>query len=280
MTCGVYCIENIINNKKYIGYSINIERRWNRHINDLRKNKHDNSCLQNAWNKYREGNFVFSILGEFPKELLKEKEVYYIRKYNTNNRLYGYNLTAGHDGSGSLSEEHKDKIAKAARNRKLNRTNRLTSKYLGVVYVKRKHRVKRWCAEISSNKKLYGIGYYYTEVEAALAYNENVKKYFGEDVKLNIISDEEIKKAMDISEKMKDDYLSKQTSRYKGVRKITDSAKWSARFQINKDRIYVGSFETEVEAAMDYNEAASYYLGWNANLNEISKSDIEEMWNA
>ena len=26
--CGVYCIENILNNKKYIGISRDINRRW------------------------------------------------------------------------------------------------------------------------------------------------------------------------------------------------------------------------------------------------------------
>ena len=33
MTCGIYKIENKINGKVYIGQSIEIERRWQKHLN-------------------------------------------------------------------------------------------------------------------------------------------------------------------------------------------------------------------------------------------------------
>ena len=29
--CGIYCIENMINHKKYVGQSIDIYRRWSQH---------------------------------------------------------------------------------------------------------------------------------------------------------------------------------------------------------------------------------------------------------
>jgi len=278
MACGIYCIRNIINDKKYVGYSLCIRRRLLRHKNDLRKNKHDNPYLQNAWNKYGEDNFESYILEESSPELLKEREVFWIKELNAFNEKFGYNLTAGYDGSGSLSEEHKNKIGKAASNRKLNKTKAVTSKYLGTRYVSGKYLHKRWASELSLNKERHYFGFYYTEIEAALAYNENVKKYFGNEAKLNKISEEEIKNAKIISKQMEEDYLNKQTSKYKGVKIITESGKWSARFQINKTRIYLGTFETEIEAAMAYNEAASDYLGHNAQLNNISDKDIEKIW--
>ena len=46
--CGIYCIENIINHKKYIGQSQNVFRRMYNHKNLLRNNKHHNSYLQNS----------------------------------------------------------------------------------------------------------------------------------------------------------------------------------------------------------------------------------------
>jgi hypothetical protein len=52
MTIGIYCIENIINNKKYIGMSSGINTyRLSSHKRRLRKNIHVNACLQNAYNK-------------------------------------------------------------------------------------------------------------------------------------------------------------------------------------------------------------------------------------
>ena len=59
---GVYQITNKTNGHKYIGSSINIWKRWGRHLSELRKNTHDNNYLQNAWNKYGEDNFEFGVL--------------------------------------------------------------------------------------------------------------------------------------------------------------------------------------------------------------------------
>ena len=56
---GIYCIKNLENGKIYIGKSVNIKNRWISHRNTLKNNKHDNSYLQNSWNKYGESSFVF-----------------------------------------------------------------------------------------------------------------------------------------------------------------------------------------------------------------------------
>lgn len=59
---GIYRIKNIINNKSYVGQSKNLLDRKKQHFYYLRKNKHKNRHLQNAYNKYGEENFVFEIL--------------------------------------------------------------------------------------------------------------------------------------------------------------------------------------------------------------------------
>ena len=95
--CGIYCIENIINEKKLIGQSKDMEHRWWSHKSLLIKNKHPNSYLQNAWKKYGEKNFRFKIILECQLEKLDEEEIRLIREYKTIERNFGYNLqTGGH----------------------------------------------------------------------------------------------------------------------------------------------------------------------------------------
>lgn len=75
---GIYRIKNKTNGKCYYGSSKNIERRWKTHLNQLRNNKHINSFLQNAWNKYGEDNFIFEIVEECELEGLFGIEQKYI----------------------------------------------------------------------------------------------------------------------------------------------------------------------------------------------------------
>lgn len=111
--CGIYSIENIINHKKYIGQSVNIKSRWMKHKSELNNNNHDNDYFQKAWNKYGEENFEFTILEECSKDMLNERECYYIDLYNTMNRDYGYNLKSGGQDTNYVTEDVKNKISKA-----------------------------------------------------------------------------------------------------------------------------------------------------------------------
>lgn len=79
MNSGIYQIRNTVNDKIYIGSTNSFKERWNNHIKLLRKNRHDNDHLQNAWNLYGEENFKFEILEEFTnKSFLLKLEQYYI----------------------------------------------------------------------------------------------------------------------------------------------------------------------------------------------------------
>ena len=92
---GIYMIENMVNHKKYIGQtSMRFIRRYWHHQWLLDNNKHDNSHLQKAWNKYGKDNFSFSILEVCEnKDDLDNLEIKYINKYDTIKN--GYNIQTG-----------------------------------------------------------------------------------------------------------------------------------------------------------------------------------------
>lgn len=103
--CGIYCITNVINDKKYIGLSRDIRRRWNEHRSDLRNNRHVNIYLQRAWDLYGENSFRFEILELCDPIEICNKELYYISKYHTLSHEDGYNLTNGGEGAATTNKQ-------------------------------------------------------------------------------------------------------------------------------------------------------------------------------
>lgn len=61
-TPGIYAIVNTLNNKKYIGSTCNLRKRYRQHFNLLKNNAHINIHLQRAFNKYGYDKFEFWIL--------------------------------------------------------------------------------------------------------------------------------------------------------------------------------------------------------------------------
>lgn len=93
----IYIIKNKCNDKVYIGQTTsNLQTRFNQHFKKSTiANRHYK--LYNAIKKYGKDNFYIELLEErIPIELLNEREIFYIEKYNS---FYnGYNSSKGGDG--------------------------------------------------------------------------------------------------------------------------------------------------------------------------------------
>ena len=108
MTEGfIYLFHNLINNKCYVGKTVDVDRRYHEHI----RGKND-SYLHRALLKYGVENFDFLILEHITcdnyeelNEKLNELEISYIKKYQSYEK--GYNLTTGGEGApGAKRSEH------------------------------------------------------------------------------------------------------------------------------------------------------------------------------
>jgi group I intron endonuclease len=137
---GIYVIKNIINNKIYVGQTINIiENRIKRHQYELKNNKHANIYLQREFNKFGIHCFEFNILyfGIITIDELNEIEINLIQKYKSNDENFGYNILLGGKNQ-KLPETVKNKISKSLLN------NKFTSKKIVQYDIQTGNILKTW----------------------------------------------------------------------------------------------------------------------------------------
>lgn len=119
---GIYKVTNTINNKVYIGQSINIEKRWRAHrTSPYNSNSNSyNSIFYRAIRKYKINNFKFEVLEECAEDKLNEREIYWIKYYDSTNIEKGYNISLGGCSSRGVPQKINSQEAEEIRNLLLN----------------------------------------------------------------------------------------------------------------------------------------------------------------
>jgi group I intron endonuclease len=111
----IYKIINLINNKCYVGQTVNFRKRLNKHYRYLSNNTHESKHLQNAFNKYGLNSFCVEIIEIVNINNIVEREIYWIKKLNSADENNGYNLLIDTPSPwyGKRSKEHCRKISEA-----------------------------------------------------------------------------------------------------------------------------------------------------------------------
>lgn len=92
--CGIYCIVNVENSKKYVGKSKNIYKRIYQHRYDILNDRYrnENEYFRNSVKKYGVECFKYYVLEECTIPETSERELYWMDTLGTTNRDKGFNL--------------------------------------------------------------------------------------------------------------------------------------------------------------------------------------------
>lgn len=108
---GIYMCTCNINGRSYIGQSSDVKLRKCQHLSELRGNRHFNQHLQNAYNKYKEYNFSWTVLEYCDEDSLDNREIYWIAYYNTYKDGFNANEGGSANRNFERTEEFKQKLS-------------------------------------------------------------------------------------------------------------------------------------------------------------------------
>ncbi len=91
---GIYCLLNIITNKRYVGSTRNLRTRKYDHFKMLRANRHTNYKIQKDFNIYGEKNFEFVLLEFCDSCDILQREQFWMDFLIAYDNKYGYNLSS------------------------------------------------------------------------------------------------------------------------------------------------------------------------------------------
>jgi len=266
----VYLITNTVNGKIYVGRTrTTLLKRWNVHKSHARYGEKytktsgkrvGQSYLYNSMRKHGVENFKIEIIYEAKDNRdMVESEARLIKSYRSNDFTVGYNLVIDKYDKGSglefMSQEFREKRSKSTR---INRYNYPT----GVIWDRHRNKwkvcinyldkkiIKRVDNETEAKKMADRIRLYWFGSETPIYFPENLQEYLAEDLK-KYVTELEFKKPTKL----------KST----GVNFVNNEFLARITTKSNK-RIYIGTYRTELEAALAYDKVC-VYLNKNTRLN-------------
>ena len=286
---GIYQIKNLENGKLYIGSAVDFKRRKRQHFFNLRHNKHKNSHLQNAWNKYGEEKFVFEIIERIEdKEILTEKEDFYISLYDAANPNVGYNNRK--ESSTNLGLKHteasKQKMSKSKKGKPLGKRDfpmpieqrlQISESLLGNIPwnkgIPMREESKKKLSESNIGRPAWNKGIPQTEKAKENMSNAQKGRKCSPETRQKMSKSNKksnLGKTLNTEDNKLWGYKKEGSSSiYIGVFYVKRNKNWMAKIPFNGKSIYIGKFKNEIDAAKAYNAKAIELYGDKARLNII-----------
>lgn len=164
----IYKITNTANVKIYIGLTkeyhgdgstkvkYGIQGRLSNHFSCAFSKNKKNDCpmLYNAIRKYGKESFMIEEICKCSTDKVEEKEIYYIKEYDSINKKIGYNISLGGDGNhrNKIKEETRMNISKSQRQGIMNITPYYKEKILVGYIARRKENGKQFQKYFTSTK--------------------------------------------------------------------------------------------------------------------------------
>ena len=247
---GIYKILDLTNNQVYIGQSVNIERRFLQH---LRKN---NIAIDKAIEEKGAQNFSFEVVEQCSKELLNNRQQYWIQYYNSFKNGYNANKggTASLQNFSFLSKQNIQNIKNELKNTQKS-ILQIANQYninkstvyrinIGEIHFKSQEKYPLREKIQTSNRKIYNQKIYKCEKCGAIINNSKThlcrkcyNKKLEEQSKINLITREQLKERI-----RKESF----TSIAKDFN-ITDNAirKWCDKFNLPRTKKEIKSYSDQ-----------------------------------
>lgn len=273
-------MENKITNKKYIGQTRDFERRVVHHTKYY--SRENNIYLKRSIDKYGIDSFSIYILEECSIEELNEKEKKYILLYKTTQRDFGYNILEGGNTPPNFSgkthtEETKKKMSEKAkgnihwlgRQHSEESKKKISESNKGKVF-SNETKNKMSMAKLGNK---YWLGKKHTkESKRKLSLAQTGKKQKSETIIKRVLKltgqkrTEEQKNKQSSTIQGRRQSISK-TSSYIGVSFKQRDDIWVAQIQFRNKKIWIGQYDSEIEAALAYDKKAIELYGDTAKTN-------------